>query len=222
MKQKKTRSDLKKLIVTHGKSTYILCLLFVLIFLYSCNSKIPDKEKIFVVSLLSKTDPTHFVLNPDKHYWRFNFIIDSIGDIYYFGLEGGEWGVQTYNHVPGFVNLRPYKLVQIPSNSIIAFLKCNVLHDQRNEANISIASQRDTINSKGFSELYEFLKDSTGNRRFTVRMTTYEEDMAVYLKKGLYTKHPECIKWDTTRIHYPQWLFDEDETPHEKYLLEKI
>ena len=42
MRQKKTRSDLKKLIVTHGKSTYILCLLFVLIFLYSCNSKIPD------------------------------------------------------------------------------------------------------------------------------------------------------------------------------------
>jgi len=204
------------------KPTFILSLIFLIIFLYSCNIKSRDAEKTFVISSLSKTDPTHFVITPDKHYWRFNFIIDSMGQIFYYGLEGGEWGVQTYNHIPGFVNLRPHKLVQIPSNCIIAFLKCNVLYDQRNEANISIASQKDTINSIGFSALYEFLKDSTGNRSFTIRMTTYEEDIAVYLKKGLFTKHPECIKWDTTRIHYPLWLFDEKDTPYEKYLLEKI
>jgi len=171
-------------------------LLFCLL-ISSCQKK--EKQEQYVISSLAKTKDSRFTVSPDRFYGRYNFIIDTSGLIYYYGLQSRGHGCFIYTEsIPPFIKLKPDQIVKIPDNSIIAFFKCNVTNSTIKT--ISIASQNDTINSKGFTILLNYLNDSINNTTYQVRMTTIEENTVLSYKKQNRYYDPNFINWDSTKM----------------------
>jgi len=171
------------------------CYLFI-----SCSSGKNGKDEVFVISSLAKTDSSHFTASPIKFYSKFNFIIDSSGLIYYYSLRHKDnvCGGGSFEK-PIFIDLTPEQIVQIPQNTIIDFIKCNVLDNNKEKVNISIASEKDTIKSKEFSTMFSFLHDSPIKLHYCIRKTTSEENIVLFYKQRKWFYEPTKIYWDSTK-----------------------
>jgi len=163
-----------------------------------------DQEQTFVISQLAKTDQKHFFQDQDFYPTPFNFIIDSNDEIHYYHWQAEGWDRTPPGSftAPIFCNLTPWKTVQVPDDCIIDFLKTNVL--QANGSRITIASQKDTIQSMGFARLYKFLTDSAPDVKFSIRYATFEENTVLYYKQHKILYDPMKIEWDSTKVVFIQ------------------
>lgn len=182
---------------------FVITGLIILTCLSSCcktgQNKLPD---IYVISSLTKSNSEHFTLPTHEFgekqlYQHYNFIIDSADNLFYYSIPH----IFEGRIAPGpvFANLHPDRLIQIPKQSVIDFIKQNVTNTKQNNIVISIASQKDTINSYCFSEMNRFLCDSTEGVKYYVRRTTIEENIVLSYKKKCKFYDPTCIKWDSTK-----------------------
>lgn len=184
------------------RSTIPVLLILFFVGFSSCSRNKNESQEVFIISELTKLGDEQFTLPdcnfPDggsEYYQEYNFILDSAGHLFYFYRKPGEWGFMPG---PVFANLNPNELVQIPQNSIIEFLKINVL-EKKYHHGILISSQKDTIRSEEFSDLYHFLCDSTKDIGFCVRTSTAEEDIVLLYKSRKCNYVPENILWDSTK-----------------------
>jgi hypothetical protein len=183
---------------------FIACFLIL-----SCSSHQKDTNKTFIISSLAKIEQSHFTESPQASYGYYNFIIDSTGIIFFYSLQSGEWPASLFTKLTLFENLIPEHVVQVPNDNLVNFLKCNLRYLIKNEKGICIASQKDTINSKSFTTLFEYLSDSTKELHYWIRKTTIEENMVIYYKKSNRHYNPDCINWDSTKTYFPPRLVDE-------------
>ena len=139
-------------------------------------------------------------------YGTNTFIIDSDSKIYYFQGEkiGFICGTGSQNDtIPHFIDLQPKDLIEIPSNSISDFVKLNYKDDFRNLTFVS--SKLDTLKSESFYNLITALEASLKDRDFYyIGRTTQEEDTVLKYKKNNSYYHSDNIKWDTSRITFPE------------------
>ncbi len=176
-------------------------LLLICIVHTSCKTNKNKSLKTFVISSLSKSDNLHFCLPTNnfrekEYYQEFNFIIDSTGSVYYYYIQPGEFGIMAG---PVFANLRPGNIIKVPEFRVINFLIENVIEAKKNNIAISIASQKDTIQSLGFMEMYYYLRDNTADINYYIRTTTTEENVVLFFKKRKEYYDPARISWDSTK-----------------------
>jgi|WetSurMetagenome_2_1015567.scaffolds.fasta_scaffold125638_2 hypothetical protein len=179
-------------------------------FIISCSPARHESDKVFIISSLAKSNNSHFAKQPEGFYKEFNFIIDSSGSTYYYYLKQGEWSYICDKTLPVFTNLQTEQMIQVSHNNIIDFFKCNVLRNH-NHITVSIASQKDTINSPGFTFLYNYLTDSTKDIDYWIRSTTNEENIVMYYKKNRLYYNPELIDWDSTKTVFIKPPIEVDE-----------
>jgi hypothetical protein len=196
--------NFRKIIMKRPIKFVIIGMVILTCLLSSCCRRGQNElQEIYVISSLAKSGNSHFIIplnysHEKEYYQQFNFLIDSSGIIYYYSFQPGEWGFITSPIGPVFANIKKEQIIQVPPNSIIEFLKCNVLGESK-YIKISIASQRDTIKSAEFIKLYNYLSDSTKVLNFNVRQTTIEENIVMNFKKRHFTYYPSFIKWDSTK-----------------------
>jgi hypothetical protein len=178
----------------------------------SCSSPKKNDNKIFIISVLAKSDKSHFTVSPKEFYRNNNFIIDSSGQIFYYGFPSLEWPASMFTKLPIFIDLKPERIVQVPNDNIVDFLKCNLQYDTKNRTTISISSQKDTINSKSFTTLFEYLSDSTKDLYYWIRRTTIEENLVLYYKIRLLRYERDCIDWDSTKTYFNKWKIKDTES----------
>ncbi|MEI6123613.1 MAG: hypothetical protein WCQ95_08295 [Bacteroidota bacterium] len=178
----------------------VLCMFY---FFVSCSSEKQSNQKVYIISSSAKSNLSHFTVKPEQFYHKFNFIVDSSGALYYFSLRPENLekkSIDLSQGLPVFKNLLPENIVQVSEPSIVDFLKNNILNDKKENITISIASQKDTIMSEGFSTMIKYLYDSTKNLDFQVRTTTLEENTVVNFKKKHEFYDPKLIKWDSSKM----------------------
>jgi len=210
--------------ITKCKLVFILTELLAFNFLFSCSPKPLDNNKTYVISSLAKTDKHFIIPTPPgeflqniKYYRQFNFIVDSSGFLYYYYFQPYEFVGDSSISRLLISYLRPGQLIKVPENGTIDFLKCNIINTKIDNIWLSIASEKDTIKSKAFQELYEFLKDSAKNIDFIVRPAREEERFYISCKnkKEYYTsegKYWDSIKW----THYFKAPIVIDDTTNRK------
>lgn len=141
-------------------------------------------------------------------YGTNTFIIDSDSKIYYFQGEkiGFICGNGSQNDtIPHFIDLQPKDLIEIPNNSISDFVKLNYKDDFRNLTFVS--SKLDTLKSESFFNLITALESSLKDRDFYyIGRTTQEEDTVLKYKKNNSYYRSDDIKWDKTKIKFPEHI----------------
>ncbi len=178
----------------------LFCLLY---FVSSCSLGKQDEVKVSVISLKAKSPKSHYTVSPQTYYSKFNFLVDSSGLVYYYCLRNSGFTKTDENGLqPSFIYLTPEQMVQVTSNSVIDFLKCNILNDNKDAITISLSSQKDSIKSMVFDNLIKFLYDSVKNVDFQIRPTTIEENIVMNFKKRNTFYDPKTITWDSTKIAF--------------------
>ncbi|TDO78159.1 hypothetical protein EV143_103410 [Flavobacterium chryseum] len=193
--------------------TRILLLSMILLFLNCSKKQEIEKNTPYIIS--QKTHKVIYgdtILSPPPIpgwlvYGTDTFIINSDSTAYYFQNKeiGFICGTPNADTIPYFSNLQSRDLIVISNKNIYDFIKLNYSNDFRNAT--FIASQSDTINSKFFFDLYKSLKKFERDRDFVcIRRTTQEEDTVIYYKRNNKYYNSTDIKWDKTRIKFPEHL----------------
>lgn len=192
---------------------YLILLLFFPI-LYQCSSKQQEREFIFsvpvqtakVVKVSDPGEPPPPPPPPRQYYTRSNFIVDSLGNLYFFQFQtftrtcGSDLDENT---PPAFIDLRPAEIVAVPASGLEDFVKLNVLNYEPADRIVSIALMKDSIQSEGLFRLTNILKDSTNRAMWFIRESTQEESIVMAYKKRLARFYPDDIKWDSTKTRFP-------------------
>jgi hypothetical protein len=190
---------------------FVICLL-----LLNCAKKEKNRKLIpYIISkeqiqtsdeLKKKKTPPPPPIPGSLIYGTNTFIIDYDSKIYYFQRNpifpfcGNGFENDT---IPHFINLHPKDLIEIPNNSISDFVKLNYKDDFRNLTFVS--SKLDTLKSESFFNLITALESSLKDRDFYyIGRTTQEEDTVLKYKKDNKYYSSENIKWDKTRITFPE------------------
>lgn len=188
---------------------------FVICFLLSnCDKKENTKENIpYIISQkIHKAINGDTILSPPPIpgwlvYGTDTFIINSDSSAYYFQNKeiGFICGTPNADTIPYFSDLHPRDLIEISNKNIYDFIKLNYSNEFRNAT--FIASQSDTLNSKVFFDLYKSLNFFKRDQDFvSIRRTTQEEDTVIYYKKNNQHYNSIYIKWDKTRIKFPEQI----------------
>lgn len=140
-------------------------------------------------------------------YGTNTFIINSDSTAYYFQNKGIGFicGTPNADTIPYFINLQPKDLIEISNKNLYEFIKLNYKDDFRNAT--FIASESDTLKSKIFFDLRKSLSHFIRDRDFCViRRTTQEEDTVLKYKRSNGSYYSEDIKWDKTKIKFPEQI----------------
>lgn len=158
--------------------------------------------------------PDEFPLSPalSKHYSSHNFIVDSIGSVYYFHhdipfLPGCGTGLTEDSYPAKFINLKPEQLVKLSSDEIKIFIKNEILNDTvyGSQRIIFFGSEKDTFQSEDFSKTIKFL-DVKDDRTFLLRRVTQEESEVLNHKKRKIPYDYHSIKWDSLRTTFKKHI----------------
>jgi len=180
--------------------------------LLSCNKKaeVVKIQKPYIISKENKEiiHNNDTVPPPPVPGWLVygtnTFILNSDSTAYYFQNKeiGMICGTLTADTIPYFINLQPKDLIEVSNKNIYDFIKLNYKEDFRNVT--FIASHSDTLNSKIFFDLQKSLNFFKRNRDFyLIRRTTQEEDTVLHYKKSNKYYDSNSIKWDKSRIRFP-------------------
>ncbi|MFC4815962.1 hypothetical protein [Flavobacterium sp. GCM10023249] len=197
---------------------FFLCAVFGLI---SCGKKVGESsDKPYVISeerrkyemqdeLYEKGEIDKIVLMnlPKYFYGSENFILDDSSNVFYYHFQPKIYESCIPfedDDIPYFQGLEPDLLIQLPKESLAAFVKLNFRRGIKNK--VKIASQKDTLNSKAYFKirhaLDKYLSFRPDNDIYLVYPTTQEEDSVLYYKKHQKVYNPDSIKWDKKRIRF--------------------
>ncbi len=196
-----------------------LSILFCLLACIACKKETEEKLPVFytyeamIARRKLQKDSTLPPPPPpiSQHYSIHNFIVDSIGGLYYFQhdiplLSGGCGTGYTEDSYPAkFINLTPERLIKIPSQEIEKFVKRKILTDTvaDNLVFIPIGSKKDTFYSADLLKVDKLLDKKV--RLFMSRHITQEESEVLYHKeKGLPYDY-NLIKWDSVRTTFHKY-----------------
>jgi hypothetical protein len=200
---------------------FIICLL-----LSNCTKKVNKsvvKNKPYIISneikkLQKYTDSlkdnkSKIVPPPSTKgffYGESQLVIDQKGDFYYYQKEYIQifcsYGSEK-DTIPHFLGLKPKDIIKIPPKSLNDFISENILTKDQRRQILIIASQSDTIKNDYF---LNFLKSSI-IQMYHIRKTTQEEDSVLKYKKNKGFYDFENIKWDKTKIKFPEYIKFEKE-----------
>ena len=186
------------------KIDYVVLKIFVsvtlLIFL-SCSQK--SKENDVHIVPVGQYDYHGNPLPAVIYYAEFNFIVDSVGQVYFYKQKENRMICGTGRdsfELPEYINLTPLDIIQVPENGIEDFIKLNIVNSTYNRKAITIGSVKDTIKSKPLTKMFSFFKDSTYQLPRLFRRATFEERIVLkYYQSGDYF-NPNDINWDSTQI----------------------
>lgn len=133
-----------------------------------------------------------------------NLIIDENSNMYYYQRAssvgfGNDYHVKS-DSIPKFLDLNTKDLIRIPNNCIKEFVDENVMTKERRRQILIIASQKDTIIDQKFLKFLHYLKVPI----YVVRRTTQEEDTVLRYKKVNKYYDYQNIKWDKSKIKFPE------------------
>ncbi|MHA3787082.1 hypothetical protein ACX0HA_02635 [Flavobacterium hauense] len=142
-----------------------------------------------------------------EYYSIHNFIVDSIGNLYYFQhdiplLPGCGTGYDEDSYPAKFINLKPEELIKISSSEIELFIKSKVLNDTvyGNQKILFIGSEKDTFQSPDFSKVIGILDND--DRTLLLRRITQEESEVLNHKKKKIPYDYHLIKWHSARTTF--------------------
>lgn len=181
-------------------------LLIILIALFfACSNNKKKEDDICIVSSFYKDSTNRPKIT--TYYTNYNFIVDSIGQLFYYQLTIHQTGcsdVIPENPKPLFMNIQPSDIVQIPESCIGDFVKLNVLINKNKQKVITISSMNDTIKSKGFKILKNLL-DTAQAINYWIRPATPEEKVVLTYKQKQMHYNPDEIYWDSSKtLFYPK------------------
>jgi hypothetical protein len=114
---------------------------------------------------------------------------------------------------PPFIGLQPFHLLTFKSEDFINFLRNNndILNldssnETRNRSFVYIVSNKDTIENKAYYQFIKLIRPKSELRRkswpvcYMIRMTTEEENVAIYYKRKGETHLPYDVKWSENFI----------------------
>lgn len=188
----------------------ICCLVSCASLAVSCSQQNSNDTFIVPLDTMPVYNSTNSKIPPPPppnraYYFPSDFIIDTSGQVFFYQRQG-KWNddVQVdWSSPPEFINLEPKDIVQIPVNSLEEFIKLNILDIDSSRRYVSVASEKDTINSRGLSKIISICKDENNHIRWKFRLITQEESIVLDYKKRNVTYDPEEIKWDSTKIRLP-------------------
>ncbi|KAF2329682.1 hypothetical protein [Flavobacterium ginsenosidimutans] len=188
---------------------FMICFLFL-----NCSKKenqaikqnfayiISNENKEYLKELKIKKIPPP----PPGFYGHNQILIDKDNNFYFYHIETIGWRcVQSPSDtIPDFINIEPNDIVQIPSYSLIDFIKQNVASRDERHTMLVFASQNDTIKNKDFKKTLDFLNSPSASKikYFTIRRSTQEEDTVLNYKKINKHYNSDYIKWDNTKIKF--------------------
>lgn len=195
--------------------TRIFTVLLICLFFLNCKKEESEQRNIsYIISQENKgrIKGNHTIPPPPPipgwlFYGTDTFIINSDTTAYYIKNKeiGFVCGTATADTIPYFADLNPRDLIEISNKNIFDFIKLNYNDDFRNAT--FIASNSDTIDSEIFFDLYKALNIFKKDRDFiTIRQTTQEEDTVLKYKKNNKYYNFENIKWDKTKIKFPEYI----------------
>ena len=192
------------------KLSIIICLFTVI----ACKKEIKEELPVFytyeaMIAQREKQNDTSLPPPPPSHssyYSAHNFIVDSLGSLYYFDyktpfIPGCGTGHDTI-YPAKFINLKPGQLIKIPPSEIEKFVKRKILADtvSDNLILISVGCEKDTFHSQDLSKVSELL--NTKIRLFMCRRITQEESEVLNHKKRKIPYDYHLIKWDSVRTTF--------------------
>ncbi len=109
---------------------------------------------------------------------------------------------------PPFIGLQPYNLLTFKSEDFINFiinnndiLNLDSSNENRSRSFVYIVSNKDTIENTAYYQFIELIRPKSELRRkywpvcYMIRMTTEEENVAIYYKRKGETRLPYDVKW---------------------------
>lgn len=177
--------------------------LIILTFMTGCQQGRKDSGKQFIVSKYSSYTPYNSP-SPINIYLPFNFIVDSVGEIFFYQQEMIFGSDDVYHDIPQFINLKPKDIIHVPATGIEDFIQLNILNVEQEDSYVSIALIRDSIQSEGLSKIINKLNDETNITRWLLRHATEEESTVLFYKKIQKRYFVDDIKWDFSRIQFAE------------------
>jgi hypothetical protein len=197
------------------KNTNALNLLVPVILFITVACSAPAKEKIETFIVPERVKPvidTGSSSEPppppaiQSYYLPFNFIVDSVGNLYFYQLQRHRFYCGTgidWDTPPEFLDLRPADIVQVPSDQMEQFVKLNIFSHDSEDRQIAIAAFTDTIESAGITQMMALLKDTANHCRWFLRMVTQEERVVLDYKKSDRYYDAGMINWDSSKTRFP-------------------
>ena len=177
----------------------------------SCSQRQTNSDNVFIVPARTKPEiksqPNVPPLPPpiQTYYLPSNFIVDTAGEVYFYQQQQCGWFCGTgidWDTPPGFIDLKPKDLVQVPVTSIEDFIKLNIFTLDSNDRRVAIASIKDTVTSVGLTKLFKVLNDTTNKIKWTFRKATQEEAIVLAFKQQNREYYSDAIKWDSSKIRF--------------------
>lgn len=194
-------------------SMFIMALILV-----GCNNPkeadaVPEKPIEYTVAadiLQAFPDGQRSFASSADYYSDKNFIIDETGRIFFYGRRKYRTWDCTPEDIstapipkPEFINLHPEEIIEIPEKSIEDFIKLNTSNDNQELSLPMIASARDTFESPALDRLLTQIYHHKKTIHVIRRMTE-EEKVVMRYKRSKEIYFPDRIKWDTTKIVFPE------------------
>lgn len=178
---------------------------------FNCNKKQAFKKEIpLKYYIISEVDSKrneklkNDKVPPPPHnsfYGESNMLIDGNGEIYYYQkayfMRFCSNGMEN-DTLPEFLDLQPKDIIKLPKESLLTFVRENILNKNKNRQILIIASTNDTIKDNSFLKFIKVIQIPT----YIIRRTTQEEDTVLQYKKNNLYYYSDSIKWDKTKIKF--------------------
>lgn len=178
-------------------------ILIILTFIVACKHQTKDSNQLFIISNYSSYTPGNSPA-PTNIYLPFNFIVDSVGEIFFYQQDMIFGSDDVVQDTPQFINLQPKDIIHVPINNIENFIKLNILNVEKDDRPVSIALIKDSIKSEGLFKIINELNNKTNITRWLLRHATEEESAVLDYKKRQKRYFVQDIKWDSSRIQFPE------------------
>jgi len=204
------RNNLNIIINIKTMNSRVFLNIIISLSLYSCgkpknknfnNFYIISKNDIIEGSKIKSCDPNEPPPPPRGFYSRFNLILDSDTQLYYYyTVRYCKLAEGISDEMPAFIDLRPENLVTIKKEYITTFLKDNIKDGGKREF-LMIASNKDTITDPILDSIFNIMKSTRQGISYFIRKMTEEEIYVLNAKTKNIRYNNFNIKWKTEFIN---------------------
>ena len=138
-------------------------------------------------------------------YAPFNFLIDSLNDIYYYQLDLSipqcAAAIEEDRVQPPFIGLQPQNIVRVPRIDLKEFIQLNVLSIKDQHKYVSVASEYN-LHGQMLNELRRLLIIESPHILHSTRHFTQEERVVLSYKKSYKPYNSYYVAWDSSKIRF--------------------